>query len=157
VGDHGLGSRELPGDRGDAFAVASSRPSTRLIVGRPAVLLSGGAMLSAPVSGSSRSGWPDTLVVDGYGSSESGGQGRALVARGSLCRRSRFTIDATTGRARARLEARRRGYRREDRRRGRVPLGYHKDARRSRSTFPVIDGERWAIRATTAIVEPTAA
>ncbi len=141
---------------GDAFAVAllealdaTDRPVA------PAVLLSGGAMLSAPVKRELAERLPDTLVVDGYGSSESGGQGRALVARGSLVPdASRFTIDATTAVLGPDSKPAAVGTVGKIARRGRVPLGYHKDARRSRSTFPVIDGERWAIPGDDAIVEP---
>jgi 3-oxocholest-4-en-26-oate---CoA ligase len=38
-------------------------------------------------------------------------------------------------------------------RRGRVPLGYHKDPVKTAATFPVVDGERWAVPGDLATVE----
>ena len=38
-------------------------------------------------------------------------------------------------------------------RRGRIPLGYHKDPERTAATFPVVDGVRWAVPGDLATVE----
>jgi acyl-CoA synthetase (AMP-forming)/AMP-acid ligase II len=38
-------------------------------------------------------------------------------------------------------------------RRGHLPLGYHRDPERTRATFPVIDGVRWAVPGDLATVE----
>lgn len=154
---------------GDAFAVplldALDAPATDgrpggvpTIGGRtldgPAVLLSGGAILSAPVKRELAERLPHTLVVDGYGSSESGGQGQAVTSRGSpVPEVPRFTIDRTTAVLGPDLRPVPVGTVGKIARRGRVPLGYHKDPERSRATFPVVDGERWAVPGDDAVVE----
>ncbi len=140
---------------GDAFAV----PLLEALDGRRPVtlpvVLSGGATLSAPVKRALAEGLPDTLVVDGYGSSESGGQGQAVTSRGaSVPDTPRFTTDGSTAVLGHDLRPVPVGTVGKIARRGRVPLGYHKDAERSRSTFPVVDGERWAIPGDDAVVEP---
>lgn len=154
---------------GDAFAVplldaldapATAGPSGGVptIGGRaldgPAVLLSGGAILSAPVKRELAERLPHTLVVDGYGSSESGGQGQAVTSRGApVPEVPRFTIDRSTAVLGPDLRPVPVGTVGKIARRGRVPLGYHKDPERSRATFPVVDGERWAVPGDDAIVE----
>jgi acyl-CoA synthetase (AMP-forming)/AMP-acid ligase II len=42
-------------------------------------------------------------------------------------------------------------------RRGRIPLGYYKDAEKTAATFPVIDGIRWAVPGDHAVVDPDGA
>ncbi|MFN8019741.1 MAG: AMP-binding protein [Acidimicrobiales bacterium] len=120
------------------------------------VLLSGGAILSPAVRAALLEGLPWIVVVDGYGTSETGGQGQMPVwagqAPGTL---PRFHVDEDTtvlddaGRPAppgsgvvGRLA-----------RRGHIPLGYHGDPERSADTFVELHGHRWAIPGDLARVE----
>ena len=106
---------------------------------------SGGAILSPSVKASLRELLPHVLVHDGFGASETGGQG-ALVGQsddgapvfqmlptnvviaddGTLCTPGdgRMGMLATSGH---------------------IPIGYHKDEAKTAATFPVVDGVRYAI------------
>ncbi len=113
------------------------------------VVLSGGATLSAPVRRTLLHHLPWTVVVDSYGTSETGGQASAVHAPGMRDQTTLRTFEpraetavldddlrpvepgsATVGRVA---------------RRGHVPLRYHGDPERSAATFPTIAGERWAL------------
>ena len=91
---------------------------------------------------------PGTVLVDGYGTSETGGQGLMPVWPGQTSSElPRFHVDTDTvvlddaGRPAAPGS----GLSGRVARRGRIPIGYHGDDERTASTFPVIDGVRWAI------------
>ena len=95
---------------------------------------------------------PQTKVVDTFGASESGGQGRLITSEGGPPRlrtddRSCVFDDdlqpvepgsGTIGRLA---------------RKGHIPLGYHKDPEKTAATFPVIDGVRWSMPGDLAQVE----
>ena len=110
--------------------------------------LSGGTTLSPAVRQQLLRHLPGAVVVDGYGTSETGGQGSMPVwpgqADGGL---PRFQVDGDT----AVLDDAGRptvpgsGVIGRLARRGRIPLGYLGDPAGSAATFPVIDGERWAV------------
>lgn len=120
----------------------------------PAVVLSGGAPLSARVKRDLVEALPHTLVVDGYGSSESGGQGQALTTAGApVPDAPSFAMDPTTAVIGPDWRPVPVGTVGKIARRGRVPIGYHKDPERSRTVFPIIDGERWSIPGDDAVVE----
>ncbi len=137
---------------GDAFALpladALASDPDRWNLSELSTILSGGAVLSGTVRAELLVHLPWTVVVDGYGTSETGGQGRMPVWPGQApATLPRFHVDADTvvlddgGRPAppgsglvGRLA-----------RRGNVPLGYHADPDASADTFVVIDGERWAI------------
>lgn len=120
------------------------------------VILSGGAVLSPTVRSELLTYLPGAVVVDGYGTSETGGQGQMPVWAGqTLGSLPRFHVDEDTvvlddaGRPAppgsglvGRLA-----------RRGRIPLGYLGDPAATDETFVVIDGERWAIPGDLARVE----
>lgn len=120
------------------------------------VILSGGAVLSPAVRDGLLRHLPWTVVVDGYGTSETGGQGQMPIWAGaSGATLPRFHVDETTtvlddaGRPAApgsgiigRLA-----------RRGRIPLGYHGDPEGSRGTFVELHGQRWAVPGDLARVE----
>jgi len=104
-------------------------------------LLSGGAVLSAPVKARLRERLPGIRIVDVLGSSESGRQ--AVSEGGGGFRPEANTVVLS-----------------EDRRRvlapgddevgwlaqgGRVPLGYLGDPAKTAATFPVVDGVRYAV------------
>lgn len=145
---------------GDAFALpladALAAEPDRWDLTELSMILSGGAVLSPSVRTELLGHLPWTLVVDGYGTSETGGHGRMPVWPGqSGATLPRFHVDADTvvlddgGRPAppgsglvGRLA-----------RRGRVPLGYHGDPVASAETFVVLDGQRWAIPGDLARVE----
>jgi fatty-acyl-CoA synthase len=110
------------------------------------VLLSGGAILSSSIKRELVDRLPRLLVVDGYGASESGGQGRSVVvAGGDIPDAPRFTVSADTQVLDDALRPVAPGVVGRIARRGHIPLGYYKDAEKSAATFPVVDGVRWAV------------
>ena len=145
---------------GDAFA----RPVADALAAQPGrwalddllAILSGGAVLSPTVRQELLDLLPWAVVVDGYGTSETGGQGQMPVwagqATGSL---PRFHVDGDT----AVLDDGGRpappgsGLVGRLARRGRIPLGYHGDEEASAETFVLLDGQRWAIPGDLARVE----
>lgn len=137
---------------GDAFA----RPLADALTAEPdrwklddlLVILSGGAVLSPTVRDALLEQVPWVVVVDGYGTSETGGQGQMPSWAGQPpAALPRFHVDEYTtvlddaGRPAppgsgliGRLA-----------KRGRIPLGYHGDLQRSADTFVELHGQRWAI------------
>ena len=103
---------------------------------------SGGAMLSATVKGELQERLPDIMVMDRFGSSESGAQG--AVEDGATG--PRFAMSERHLGARRRLEPAEPGDGRIGRlaRTGRIPLGYYKDKAKTEATFPV-DARRRAV------------
>src|SRR4051812_43440876 len=145
---------------GDAFA----RPLADALAEHPGrwplddllVILSGGAVLSPVVRDALLEQVPWVVVVDGYGTSETGGQGQMPVWAGQTqASLPRFHVDEDTtvlddaGRPAppgsglvGRLA-----------RKGHIPIGYLGDEARSAETFVRLDGERWAIPGDLARVE----
>lgn len=135
---------------------ASGRPLAEALVDSPhrwelsdlIVILSGGATLSVAVRDTLLQQLPSVAVVDGYGTSETGGQGQMAVFAGQ--RESsllRFNADDHTAVLDDDLQPVPRGSGIVGRiaRRGNLPLGYHNDPERTAQTFPTVDGVRWAI------------
>jgi acyl-CoA synthetase (AMP-forming)/AMP-acid ligase II len=122
------------------------------------VILSGGAILSPAVKDALVRLLPSTLVVDGFGASETGGQGQMVATAGrdgGAGAHPRFAVNADTTVLDDALVPVVPGSGVVGRvaRRGRVPIGYYKDPAKSAATFPVIDGVRWAIPGDMATVE----
>ena len=145
---------------GDAFArplvdaIDDGGPDARDLSALTAIL-SGGAILSPSVKAALNRVLPTTIVIDGFGASETGGQGRMVAAGDTPDGPPRFAVDADTtvldddGRPVApgsgvvgRLA-----------RRGHIPIGYWNDADKTARTFPVVDGVRWAVPGDLATVE----
>jgi fatty-acyl-CoA synthase len=145
---------------GDAFA----RPLADALAAHPdrwqlddlLVVLSGGAVLSPAVRGALLEHLPWVVVVDGYGTSETGGQGQMPIwagqQHGPL---PRFHVDEHT----TVLDDANRpappgsGIVGRLARRGHLPLGYLGDPERSAETFLQIEGQRWAVPGDLAKVE----
>ncbi len=147
---------------GDAMAApitdALEATPDRWDLGSLTVVLSGGATLSAPVRRSLVEQLPWIVVVDSYGTSETGGQASAVHAPGMADRAPRsptFEPRAATAVLDDDLRpvAPGSGVVGRIARHGHVPLGYHGDPARSASTFPVVDGVRWAITGDQATVD----
>jgi acyl-CoA synthetase (AMP-forming)/AMP-acid ligase II len=135
---------------GDAFA----RPLAEALDGLdPAVdvsgcsvILSGGAILSPSVKRALADRLPGSLIVDGYGSSESGGQGQSVTVAGSeVSAVPRFSVNDETTVLGDDLRPAPSGVIGRLARRGRIPLGYYKDAQKTAVTFPTVDGVRWSV------------
>ena len=136
---------------GDAFAlpiveVLEACPG-RWSLSSLTTVLSGGALLSAPVKRRLLALLPTLLVVDGFGASETGGHGRMISVAGAVPDGPpRFAIDEQT----AVLDDDHRPLVPGDgrvgwlARRGPIPLGYLDD-QASPVSFPVVDGVRWAL------------
>jgi acyl-CoA synthetase (AMP-forming)/AMP-acid ligase II len=120
------------------------------------MLTTGGAILTAALKREFHELLPGLRIVDTLGSSESGQQALRISTRKS---------DATTGDFSLADDS---TVLREDlsgpvepgggesgwlARRGRVPLGYYKDAAKTRETFPVVDGVRYVVPGDRAAIE----
>ena len=145
---------------GDSFArpladALHSEPG-RWDLGELLVVLSGGAILSPTVRTELLTHLPWAVVVDGYGTSETGGQGQmpnwAGQVPGAL---PRFHVDEDT----AVLDDAGRpappgsGLIGRLAHKGHIPLGYHGDPVATAEVFPVLDGQRWAVPGDLARVE----
>ena len=111
------------------------------------VLLSGGAILSPTLKRELVERLPGVLIVDGYGASETGGQGQSVVVSGGdIPTAPQFRVSDDTLVLGEDLRPAPAGRDRPARaRRGPIPLGYYKDPEKTAATFPVVDGVRWAV------------
>ena len=107
------------------------------------VIASGGAVLSASVKAQLRDLLPGTAVIDTFGASETGGQGRLTRSRhdGTL----RLITDEHTAVLGDDLCPVAPGEIGRLARSGHIPLGYHGDAAKTAATFPTVDGVRWSV------------
>ena len=135
---------------GDAFA----RPLVEALdhldpapdVSALTVVLSGGAVLSPSVKTAWVEHLPGALLVDGFGASETGGQGQSVSAAGGPIETApRFRVNDETMVLGDDLRPLPPGEIGKLARRGHVPLGYYRDPEKSAATFPVIDGVRWSV------------
>jgi acyl-CoA synthetase (AMP-forming)/AMP-acid ligase II len=115
------------------------------------VIASGGAILSPAVKADLRRLLPRTKVVDTFGASETGGQGRLSIGDDRV---PRLVTDDRTAVFDDDLRPVTPGSGIVGKlgRRGWIPLGYYKDPEKTAATFPVIDGVRWSIPGDNAIV-----
>lgn len=135
---------------GDAFARPLAEALDRLPEGVDvsgcSVILSGGAILSPSVKRALAEKLPGSLIVDGYGSSEAGGQGQSVTVAGSeVSGTARFMVNDETTVLDDDLRPAAVGVVGKLARRGRIPLGYYRDPEKSAATFPVVDGVRWSV------------
>jgi acyl-CoA synthetase (AMP-forming)/AMP-acid ligase II len=148
---------------GDAFA----RPLLDALDGDPAtnpaaaldlsccrVILSGGAILSPTLKRALVDRLPGALVVDGYGASETGGQGQSVTVAGApVATAPRFRVNDETAVLGPDLRPVETGIVGLLARRGHIPLGYYKDPEKSAATFPLVDGVRWSVPGDHAVVD----
>jgi len=120
-----------------------------------ALLLSGGAILSPAVKRELAARLHTTMVIDGIGSSEAGGQGQmAASADGEIPSQPRFAMGPENTVLDDDLHPAPVGVVGKLARRGRIPLGYYKDPEKTAETFPEVDGVRWSIPGDHARIEP---
>ena len=138
----------------DSFATAKDRGapydvSSLIVIG------SGGATLSSTAKGKLAELLPTLMIVDGFGSSETGIVGNKLHAAGDESTQPRFTVNAQTNVLDDNGRPVEPGSGNVGRlaRKGHVPLGYYKDETKTKTTFLEIDGERWVLPGDNAIVE----
>jgi acyl-CoA synthetase (AMP-forming)/AMP-acid ligase II len=135
---------------GDAFGrpliEALDELSPRPDVSSVTVILSGGAILSPSVKAAWVDRLPGILLIDGFGASETGGQGQSVSAGGGAIEPSaRFAVTDETTVLDDHLRPAPPGVVGKLARRGHVPLGYYKDPEKTAETFPVVDGVRWSV------------
>jgi acyl-CoA synthetase (AMP-forming)/AMP-acid ligase II len=150
---------------GDAFARplldaldADAEPTAaHLDLSSCRVILSGGAILSAALKQALVDRLPGVLLVDGYGASETGGQGQSVtVAGGPIASAPRFQVNAETSVLGADFQTLPVGVVGLLARRGHIPIGYYKDPEKTAATFPVVDGVRWSVPGDHAVIEDDA-
>ncbi len=118
------------------------------------VILSGGAVLSPTVKHSLAERLPASLIVDGYGASETGGQGQSVtVAGGDTPATPRFSVNDETTVLDDDLVPADPGVVGLLARRGHIPVGYYKDPAKTAATFPEVDGVRWSVPGDHAVIE----
>jgi 3-oxocholest-4-en-26-oate---CoA ligase len=117
------------------------------------VFASGGAILSPAIKAEIGRLLPNVIIVDTFGSSETGVAGsRSSGADGAG---ARFTVDASTAVLDDELRPVAPGSGKVGRlaRRGHVPLGYYKDEAKTKATFVEADGVRWVLPGDMATVD----
>jgi acyl-CoA synthetase (AMP-forming)/AMP-acid ligase II len=119
------------------------------------VVGSGGAVLSTQAKAKLTELLPSLMVVDGFGSSETGIVGSKMHVAGDTTTAPKFTVNAQTqilGEDGTPVEP---GSGQVGRlaRKGFVPLAYYKDEAKTKATFLVVDGERWVLPGDNATVD----
>ena len=138
----------------DAYA-ASIEKGTPYDVSSLIVIGSGGATLSSAAKGKLAELLPTLMIIDGFGSSETGIVGNKMHAAGDETTQPRFTVNAQTNVLGDDGKPVEPGSGNVGRlaRKGHVPLGYYKDETKTKATFLEVDGERWVLPGDHAIVE----
>jgi acyl-CoA synthetase (AMP-forming)/AMP-acid ligase II len=115
---------------------------------------SGGAILSPATKAQLGELLPNVVVIDAYGSSETGIAGSRSSGAGDTGG-ARFSVDARTAVLDDNLRPVVPGSGLVGRlaRQGHVPLGYHKDKVKTAATFVTIEGVRWVLPGDMATVE----
>lgn len=142
---------------GDAMArplaealLAPDRPQFDL--SKLAAISNGAAPLTAGVRDELRAALPGVMIVDAYGSSETGSAAQRADA-GESYTAPRFTAGPDTAVFSHTLERCDTGQVGLLARSGPIPLGYYKDPEKTAATFPTIEGKRWAISGDEARIE----
>ncbi len=143
---------------GDAFArpLIDQLDAKRYDLSQFGILLSGGAILTPALKDAFLQRIPHLMIIDGFGASETGGQGSQVTLAGSKATTGKFKMNDDTlvlhydlGRA-LEVGSEETGWLA---RTGHVPLGYLNDPEKTAKTFPVIDGVRYAVPGDHARVE----
>ncbi len=143
---------------GDAFARplvdALDELDGRVDMSGLVVILSGGAILSATVKTDLAERLPGSMIIDGYGSSEAGGQGQSVTVAGAAPNEGpRFSVNDETTVLTSDFTVAPVGVVGKLARSGHIPLGYYKDPEKTAATFPVANGVRWSVPGDDARIE----
>jgi fatty-acyl-CoA synthase len=136
---------------GDAFArpLIDQLEKKSYDVSTLKILGSGGAILSPPLKSAFIEKVPGVMIFDGFGSSETGAQGSTVSMAGMEVKQGSFKMDDQTvllDEAMTRtLGPGDEGVLGWVARMGHVPLGYLGDEAKTKRTYPVIDGVRYAV------------
>jgi acyl-CoA synthetase (AMP-forming)/AMP-acid ligase II len=119
------------------------------------VIGSGGAVLSTQAKAKLTELLPSLMVVDGFGSSETGIVGSKMHVAGDTTTAPKFTVNPQTQVLDEQGKPVEPGSGQVGRlaRKGYVPLGYYKDEAKTKATFLVVDGERWVLPGDNATVD----
>ncbi len=112
------------------------------------ILLSGGAILTPALKDAFLQRIPHLMIIDGFGASETGGQGSQITTARAKATTGTFKMNEDTLVLKHDLSAALEPGSPETgwlARTGHVPLGYFKDAEKTAKTFPVVDGKRYAV------------
>jgi len=112
------------------------------------ILLSGGAILTPALKDAFLERIPHLMIIDGFGASETGGQGQQVSLGGSKASTGTFRMNEDTMVLRQDLGGPLEPGSDETgwlARKGHVPLGYFKDAGKSAKTVPQVGAARWAV------------
>ncbi|MEO8605259.1 MAG: AMP-binding protein, partial [bacterium] len=112
------------------------------------IILSGGAILTPALKDAFLERIPQLMIIDGFGASETGGQGQQISLPGQKATTGTFKMNDQTMVLKQDLSGRLEPGSEESgwlARGGHVPLGYYRDAAKSAQTFPTIDGARYAV------------
>jgi 3-oxocholest-4-en-26-oate---CoA ligase len=128
----------------DALSPGPDRYDTSSLL----VIGSGGAILSPSTKEELSSLVPNALIIDGFGASETGTVGsRSTMPGTAVDEAPRFTLNEQTTVLDDELRPLAPGSGATGRlaRRGHIPLGYYKDARKTATSFVEVDGVRWVL------------
>ena len=119
------------------------------------VIGSGGATLSSAAKARLAELLPNVMIVDGFGSSETGIVGNKLHAAGDTSAQPRFTVNAQANVLDENGKPVEPGSDQVGRlaRKGHVPIAYYKDEAKTKATFLEVDGERWVLPGDNATVD----
>jgi acyl-CoA synthetase (AMP-forming)/AMP-acid ligase II len=125
-----------------ADALAAAPPGT-FDTSSLIVIGSGGAILSSTMKEQINQLLPTTMIVDGFGSSETGVQG----TRAGQSEKPMFSVNAETAVLDDEYKPIAPGSEQVGRlaRRGHIPLGYYNDPEKTAKTFAEVDGVRWVL------------
>jgi acyl-CoA synthetase (AMP-forming)/AMP-acid ligase II/acyl-coenzyme A thioesterase PaaI-like protein len=129
----------------DAWTARPELDTSSLIV-----IASAGAILSRSVQDELAARLPNTLILNNFGASESGHQGRVVDNEGA---RPKFMMHDSTAVLDENLRPVAPGVIGRLARRGHIPLGYYNDPEKTKATFFEIDGERWVLPGDLAMLE----
>jgi fatty-acyl-CoA synthase len=143
---------------GDAFArpLLDQLKQRRYDLSSLALMSSGGAILTAALKDELLEHLPQLRIMDALGSSESGAQAATVVVAGQKAQTGQFDMAPDNLVLREDLSgpvvpgADEEGWLA---RQGNIPLGYYKDEEKTRLTFPVVAGVRYAVPGDRAKVE----
>jgi acyl-CoA synthetase (AMP-forming)/AMP-acid ligase II len=157
VGEEKVNSMAIVGDAmGRPLAEALERSPKAYDTSTLRVIGSGGATYSEGVKAQLRARLPNVVLMDTFGGSEGGNQGQGVASDSpGTAPGPRFRADATTAVLDEDMKPLQPGSGVVGMlaRKGRIPLGYYKDAEKTARTFIDVDGERWVVSGDMAAIE----